>query len=56
MLWLPCDRALLGRLRVCLVCKQLALPWLQVVAGVIPVGILCQQCSVALGTDLKFRA
>ena len=50
MLLLPCDRALLGRLRGCLVCKRLELPWLQVVAGAIPVGAVCRRCSVETGS------
>ena len=55
MLLLPCDRALLGRLRVCLVCKRLELPWLQVVAGVIQVGVLCRHCSIALWSVAEMR-
>ena len=48
MLLLPCDRELIEQLKLCLVCKQLKLPELQIVAGAIPLGCLCRRCSDAL--------
>jgi len=48
LLALPCDGGLVERLKFCLVCKQLKLPELQIVAGAIPLGCLCQRCSDAL--------
>jgi len=50
VLWLPCDRGLLVALRKCLICKRLEVPEVQVVAGAILVGVLCQRCNAALAS------
>jgi len=55
LLSLPFDEMLLRSLKLCLICKRLELPWLQVVAGALPIGVLCHRCSSALEIVVKMK-